>query len=208
MKLKYLFLFLILTTPIYSQISIGVSGGTNLFSTNLSMDQDVLNTYWHNGINFSIDGEYFISRKISINSIIEYGYYKFDNYIETGAHIPEISLVSATGKDSKAIRIFTNIRFYINSSKIFQGFIETGIGYVSENIGTITAIYDDMNSGQFKSELNYQGKHNFVHSFGIGCRIKLNQYLAIDVSASYYSVYTNFLNAKTGIGFIYLFNNN
>lgn len=208
MKLKYLFLFLILTAPVYSQISIGVSGGTNLFSTNLSMDQDVLNNYWHNGINFNIEGEYFISRKVSINGIIEYGYYKFDNYIETGAHIPEVSLVSATGKDSKAIRIFTNIRFYLNSSKIFQGFIATGIGYVSENIGTITATYDDLNFGQFTTELNYQGKHNFVHSVGIGCRIKLNQNIAIDVSGSYYSVYTNFLNAKTGISFVYLFNNN
>jgi len=66
MKLKYLFLFLVLTAPVYSQISIGISGGIDLFNYNLSNKQDYLSSYWHKGINVNINGEYFLSNKVSI----------------------------------------------------------------------------------------------------------------------------------------------
>jgi hypothetical protein len=208
MKLKYIFLFLILTTPIYSQRSIGISGGTDLFSNNLSNKRDYLGSYWHNGININVNGEYFISNKVSLNGTFEYGYYRFDHYSFDEIHFPETSLVTANGKDSKAIRVFGNIRSYTDSSKMFQAFITTGLGYISEDIGTITATFNDLNFGQSTTELKYEGRHNFVHILGIGARIKFLQDLAIDVSGSYYSDYTNFINEKMEISFVYLFNNN
>jgi hypothetical protein len=207
MKLKYLYIFLFLATPIYSQIGIGISAGTNLFRANLN-NPDYLNTYWHNGINLGIGGEYFISRKVSINNVIEFGYNKFDHYTYTGVTIPETRFISATGKDSKVIKVFGNLRFYTNPSKIFQAYITTGLGYISEDLGTITSTFYDINFGQYTTDLNYEGRHNFVHLLGIGSRIKFNQNFAIDVSCSYYSDYTNFLNTKAEISFVYLFNNN
>ena len=208
MKLKYLFLFLILTTPIYSQISVGISVGTDLFNYDLSNYHNYLSSYWHKGIYININGEYFLSNKISISSTIEYGYYKFDNYIPTGVQIPEIRFISAYGNNSKAIRVFGNIRFYTNPAKIFQAFISTGLGYISENLGTITATYDDMNFVQFTTEGKYQGRHYFAHTFGIGGRVKLDQNFAIDVSASYYSDYAKILSGKTEVRMVYLINNN
>ena len=206
MKLKYLLLFLTLTSPIFSQISIGISGGTDLFNNNLSNKRDYLSSYWHKGININVNGEYFLSNKVSLNGIFEYGYYKFDHYSFDEIHIPETGLVSAYGKDSKAIRVFGNIRFYSNPANIFRAYITTGLGYISENIGTITATFDDLNFGQSTTEIKYQGKHNFVHIFGIGARIKIIQNLGIDVFGSYYSDYTNFLNTKIDIGLVYLLN--
>lgn len=206
MKLKYLLLFLTLTSPVFSQISIGISGGTDLFNNNLSNNRDYLSSYWHKGININVNGEYFLSNKVSLNGTFEYGYYKFDHYSFDEPHIPETGLVSAYGKDSKAIRVFGNIRFYTNRANIFQAFITTGLGYISENLGTITATFDDLNYGQSTTELKYQGEHTFVHIFGIGARIKFIQNLGIDVCGSYYSDYTNFLNTKIDIGLVYLLN--
>ena len=206
MKLKYLLLFLIFANPIYSQqFTLGISGGVDLLSGNFGNNKDYLNSYWRKGISFNLNGEYFISKRVSLNSIVEYVYYKFDHYTFDEVHIPEIGLISATGENSNAVRIIENIKFYVNLNESLQYFLATGIGYISEKLGTITAKFDDLNSGQSISELKYEGMHNFVHNLEVGVRFKFVQNLAFDISGSYYSDYTKILNTKSQISLIYLF---
>ncbi len=193
-------------TPIYSQVSIGISGGTDILSINLSNNQNYLDSYWHKGINIGVDGEYFLSTTISINGAFEYVYYKFDHYSFDEPHVPETGLISSYGKDSKALGISGNIRFYTNPDYLFHVFFTTGLGFIYEDFGKITATFDDLNFGQFTNEIKFKSEQRFVHIVGLGARINLMHDLAIDVCGSYYSDYTDFLNTKVDIGLVYLLN--
>ena len=195
MKVKYLLLFYISAIPIYSQqFTIGISGGIDLLNGTFTNNKDYLNSYWHKGINLNLTGEYFVLSRVSLNSIIEYVFYKYDHYSFDEIHFPETGLISASGKNSKAIRIFENIKLYANLNRTLQYYFATGIGYILEDLGTITAKFDDLNYGQSISKLRYEGRHNFVHNLEIGIRIKFIQNLAIDVSGTLYSNYINILN--------------
>jgi hypothetical protein len=55
---------------------------------------------------------------------------------------------------------------------------------------------------QTTTELKFEGCHNFAHSLGIGLNIKFMANMAIDVSGSYYSNYTNFLKFKAEVSLI------
>ncbi len=207
MKVRIILLSSLFIVPIYSQrFTLGVGGGINLLNDgSWANAEEVLQSYWHNGVNLNLSGEYFLSPNVSLNSIAEYGYYKFDRYSETGPHIPEEWITSSSGEDSRAIRFFEEVKLYSNVTKSLQYFLATGAGYVYEKLGTITVEYYDLNFGRSTGQLRFEGLHNFVHTVEMGARIKLMSKAAADISISYYSNYKNILNTKTQIGFSYLF---
>ncbi len=192
MKFYLLFTFVILSNTSFSQISVIASGGIdpNEISLYGNSGIDGSNAYWDKGVTFGLNGEYSVSNKIILTAVIQYSHYTFRDYADNSLRIPEISFISAEGKDSKLWRSSIEAKYFFSPQSRFKFYLLTGVGVLVQDLGTITTRYSNLNQiGENIYFINSEVQNYFVHSLGAGIRTDLIPDLFIDASANYYTNY-------------------
>ena len=161
-----------------------------------------LNLYWKNGLNFGAGVQVAATRRLWIAPSIEYTYYRWDNFNFRGPMIPELSIRSANGHNSHLYRFLIEVRYYAQTASILQLFVTTGAGYTIEKIGAIQATVDDMNNGAFTWNVQYPGRSYFTHNLGIGLRLNVIAPLAVDLTAKYFSDYSQRFHTSINAGLL------
>lgn len=182
----------------YLSLYVAVNPRTDIFN-----NTNVLNQYWRNDVSIGVAYETSISTNISIAPSIETAYYKWDHFIDSRVFVPEISLISASGDDSRVWRFFLDGKL-IPKNKIVPTYISTGIGYIYEDIGSVRATYNDMNGPEFTRTQPRYAHYYFVHTLGIGLRWIFVSDFGIDIRALYYTNYSNRFQVSMVFGISYL----
>lgn len=190
----------------FAQLSVSVSAGFDPKEISL-YDQtatDGDNAYWNSGITLGINFDYSLSEKLFVSALFQYSHYNFNNYANSGFSIPEIIFISAEGEDSKLWRTSIEAKYFPFPQNRFKFFIQSGLGVVVEDLGTIKTQYLNMMQG---SNVTYirdsEVKNTFVHSLGLGVRTDILSNLFLDVSGSYYSNYSERFQTFFGVSLGY-----
>jgi hypothetical protein len=194
----------LLSPPAIAQMNIaahlGLSGPVPGLAK--SSQSSFLDRYWSEGIDVSLDGEYRLSDKVWVACCAQYTYYRWDNFKYSGAWIPEWRIRSSSGQDSKIYRAALEMRLLASRKfLVFDAnlYLITGVGYAIENIGRIRAIIDDMNGPGFILDVGYPNRSYWNHSLGIGVRANIFGSIAMDLTAKYFTDYSErFYTAYTG----------
>jgi hypothetical protein len=197
-------LLILIATAGHSQTSISFYAGVNPNLNLLSSDNsNYLNLYWHPGVTIGVSGEIFLSDDIAVSPSFEYASYQFDRYSPAKITIPEISLKSATGSASTMWRTFAELKLFTEKGGISRFYLSTGIGYVIEQIGTITATYADLNGPDFTNVIHPESRNYVVHTLGAGARWNIIGHFAIDLKAHYFTNYTDRMYTTIRLGVLY-----
>jgi hypothetical protein len=137
---------------------------------------------------------------------VEYAYYGFDSYAFRGASIPEVRFTSATGEASNVWRLFADVKMFPHTSKAVLFYLSTGIGYLIERVGTISATFEDMNGRNFSTTIKYESTNFLVHTLGLGIRWGVLSDLALDFKGQYFTNYNDRMYTTVKCGLVYSVN--
>ncbi len=202
MKLKVLILSALFCLPSFAQINLSLTGGSDYYNEKLGTKPDYLGLNWESGININLAGEYFLSPRISINTSLEYSIYKFKG-LYIGVSIPESRLVSSSGENSNQFTVSTFVKFYIQPKGNFRVYLMTGLGYTKAQLGKINALFSDLNFGKTYAIIEYPDFDSLIFSSGLGFKYYFVKNLAVEVSTSYLSDYSNFFKTRFNVGLSY-----
>ena len=197
-----LFLFCFLSSHLMAQTYLSLYGALNPRTEIFNEQENILERCWRNGVSIGAAYEKTLSKNIIIASSIESAYYKWDNFNYGGVSIPEISLKSANGEDSRVWRFFLEVKL-MPTSKDAPVYLSTGVGYINEIIGSITARYSDMNGPEFTRTQSRYTDNYFVHTLGIGMKWFFISDFGMDIRTLYYSNYSNRFQLAMLLAFSY-----
>ena len=170
---------------IYSGVNYPI--GTNSFANSLS-------EIYYPGYNLGASYNYFFTNNFSLSPSIEFSNYIFDNY-RSGASIPEILFVSASGTSTQIYKVGFNIKFFPKISQTPQGFVFTGLNWNIVNPGTIGLKYHDMNSGDFQIIKRLDIKNYLTQIIGVGVNLFNFSSLSLAIEGI---ISTNYSDRTTG----------
>ena len=209
MKIKF-FLIFVMTIPVYPQLNFSGFIGINP-QANFTAEDNSYNTIaysWKSGIIFGIGSEIFISPLIALSPSVEYAYYAFDEYDKRKETLPEMLSISSTAGPSKVWRLFLEAKFFGNLTTAIPVYLTTGFGFLNENNGIIhrTETYNYGNDPQiFSSTVKLKNSSFYVHTLGLGIRLRFLPYLSFDLNGHYLSNYNDRMYAAVKCGLVYTF---
>jgi hypothetical protein len=205
---RLIFAFILFSSSMMAQINVVVHTGLDIISPSLakSYQSTFLDNYWSNGINASFAVEYGLTRNIWIAPYFDYTYFRWDNYNYSGPMIPEEHIRSAQGENSHIYRLMLEARFLASREFIIinaELYFTTGLGYTIEKIGRIQTIIDDMNGPSFVQESGLPNRSYWIHSVGVGTRANIVGPISLDITAKYFTDYSERFYASYNIGIAY-----
>ena len=208
MNIKFFVLFAV-AIPAYSQLNFSAFVGVNP-QANFTAEDNSYNTVaysWRSGIIYGLGSEIFISPSIALSPSVEYAYYAFDEYDERKEIRFDISSsISSTADPVKVWRIFLEAKFFGNLTTAIPVYLTTGFGFLSENNGIIyrTMTYFSGNGPQiFSSTFKPKNSSFYVHTLGLGIRLRFLPYLSFDLNGQYLSNYNDRMYASVKCGLVY-----
>jgi hypothetical protein len=208
MKIKFFLLF-VMTIPAYAQLNVSGFIGINP-QANFTAEGNSYNTVaysWRSGIIFGLGSEIFIFPSIALSPSVEYAYYPFDEYDERKEIRFDISSsISSTADPVKVWRLFLEAKFFGNLTTAIPIYLTTGFGLLSENNGAIhrTETYNYGNGPQiFSSTFKPKNSSFYVHTLGLGIRLRFLPYLSFDLNGHYLSNYNDRMYATVKCGLVY-----
>lgn len=208
---KIVDLTVILTIPVFSQPSFVIHSGLNSPLAYVAVGKyDFLADHWKNGINIDIGFEIPVFRLIALAPSFEYTYYAFEmynpgiQYVENQVGLwPSRNPKDSRGSGSHTYKLLLEAKAFTEPSRIVAPYVSTGIGYAIEDIGAIEASWEDLNGGQYVTNIQYEGKSFLIHSFGFGLRSFLAAGVSMDFAARYFTNYTDRFSTSLNLGFAY-----
>ncbi len=204
MKVKLIIIYLIISTPVFSQINIGFSAGSIQSSAESFFNNgiDYLNLFWKKGFAVNIQGEYFLNNSLALSPFVEFATYKFDKYYLYGPRIPEEYVRDATGENSIQWNLFLTLKIFPPIKKIVKLAFITGIGYSFESLGKITAYFGYLGKGETKREFRLKRDNRILHLLGLSLRAELMSSLSVEINGSFYTNYKDRFYPTIKAGFI------
>ena len=202
MKTFIIIFSLILVKSSVAQLSVSFSVGVDPKEISLYSQtaEDGNNAYWHNGYSIGTSIDYSISGKFTISALFHYSHFDFYKYTNSGLMLPEISFLYAQGANSKLWRTSIEAKYFPSPNDRIKFFILSGLGIVSEDLGTIKTYYSNINSTVNQNYIiDTEVKSSLVHSLGLGVRSSIIPGLFIDISGLYYSNYDEIFQTFFGL---------
>jgi len=205
MKKILILLVIFLIDISFAQLSVSLSGGfdpkeISLYNTTAT---DGINVYWNKGITIGTHIEYSLTEKFIAAGVFYYSHYNFYKYVDSGFRIPEISFISAEGKDANLWRTSVEIKFFPAPQSTVKFFVFSGIGIIIEDLGTIKTHFSNMDGSESTHTINSEINTSLVHSLGLGFRTNILSNLFVDASAHYYSNYSERFQTFFGVSLGY-----
>jgi len=206
--IKYLIIWLLfLSISTYSQISVSASVGYNPKDVvPEEVPPDGTAASWYYGYSFGLNAGYYFSPDFLLSASVNRSDYKFDRYLSNMWATPEIHFISASGKDSRIIRVSVEAKYFPFTQNNFRLFIFSGLGFVTEDIGEVSSTYFYHLTNK---ETTYITKppveEHLAHSLGLGIKATVFSDIYLELSGFYYSNYWGWwqptLNLSLGYDF-------
>jgi hypothetical protein len=203
MKFSLLAMF-IFALPSYSQVTLSVFAGVSPSTNILDNESDFFSSYCNPGFATGLSSELYVSPTIAICPSIEFANYAYDektSYIVTT--IPERRVKSTSADNSHLWRFLVEISQLTNPEKTIRLHLSTGVGYVLERPGLITATFEDMNGPSFTETFKHDARKYFVHALTLGAQWALLPALALDLRAQLLSNYSDRMSTIVALGVVY-----
>ena len=180
-------LTLLFCLSVFSQPMIEVFTGINYpVIVNQDIRYNYLEKFWKPSLGIGFRSDIQLTESINLSPSVSYNHYLYNGYYHEGAQIEEV-FVASSGESSDVLRILADLRLIDRSEQFLNPYIEIGVGYVYENIGSIHGRMEYLGQLEYQTDLKSYSKNYFTYTVSAGGLISLSSYFRLDLSAKYYS---------------------